>query len=163
VRRAFPNVYLDTHLMIAQPQRYAEAFVVAGASNLTFHVETVQDPAETARQIARLGCHVGITLNPATPVETIYPALDHINVVLVMSVVPGFSGQQFMPEVLDKCRVIKPRLQADQRLEIDGGIKPENIAQARAAGVDWFVAASAVFGAKDRARAIADLRRNLAT
>jgi len=158
VRKA-TDAYLDAHLMITEPLRYAPAIVKAGANNVTFHVEVVDDPAATAREIRKLGCHVGITLNPATLVESIYPALEAVDMVLVMSVVPGFSGQSFMPEVLPKCEAVKKRLAPHQRLEIDGGIGPDTIRQARDAGVDWFVAASAVFGASDRAAAIAALRR----
>ena len=155
-------LYLDAHLMIAEPLRYAPAMVKAGAQNLTFHVETVDDPAHAAREIRKLGCHVGVTLNPATPVERIFPALDFVDVVLVMSVVPGFSGQKFMPEVLPKCIEVKKRLRPDQRLEIDGGVNADTIRPARDAGVDWFVVASAIFDQPDRAAAIAGLRASLA-
>jgi ribulose-phosphate 3-epimerase len=153
--------YLDAHLMIADPLRYAPAMVAAGAQNITFHVEAVEDAAETARQIRKLGCHVGITLNPATPIESVYPALDEASVVLVMSVVPGFSGQAFMSEVLPKCQAVRKRLRPDQRLEIDGGISPDTIHRARDAGVDWFVVASAIFDAPDRGAAIRALRSKL--
>jgi ribulose-phosphate 3-epimerase len=153
--------YFDAHLMITDPLRYAPAMVQAGANNVTFHVEQVTDPAAAAREIRKLGCHVGITLNPATDAAAIVPALDHVDVVLVMSVVPGFSGQNFMPEVLRKCEGIKKRLRPNQRLEIDGGIKAGNIRQARDAGVDWFVVASAIFDHRDRAAAIAELRQQL--
>ena len=129
------------------------------AQNITFQVETVEDPAKAAQEIRKLGCTVGITLNPATPVERIFPALDHVNLVLIMSVVPGFSGQKFMPQVLPKCETIKKRLRPSQRLEIDGGINADTIRQARDAGVDWFVVASAIFDQPDRAAAIAALRR----
>ena len=159
--RAATAAYLDAHLMITDPLRYAPAMVKAGANNVTFHVEQVADPAAAAKEIRKLGCHVGITLNPATGVESIFPALDHVDVVLVMSVVPGFSGQTFMPEVLAKCEVVKKRLRADQRMEIDGGMKVETIRQARDAGVDWFVVASAIFDQPDRAAAIAELRERL--
>ena len=153
--------YFDAHLMISDPLRYAPAFVKAGANNVTFHVEVVTDPAAAAKEIKKLGCHVGITLNPATDAEAIYPALDHVDVVLVMSVVPGFSGQKFMPEVLPKCETIKKRLRANQRLEIDGGVKVDTIRSARDAGVDWFVVASAIFDQTNRAAAIAELRERL--
>ncbi len=159
--RPVTKAYFDAHLMISEPLRYAPAMVKAGANNLTFHVETVDDPAATAREIKKLGCHVGITLNPATPVERLWPALDEVNMVLVMSVVPGFSGQKFMPEVLEKVRQIKRRLRPDQRIEIDGGIKLETITEAREAGVDWFVVASAIFDEKDRAGAIRGLKEKL--
>ena len=104
------EAYLDAHLMISEPVRYATPIVKAGAQSITFHVEAVVDPVATAKQLREIGCHVGITLRPATPVETILPALDLVDVVLVMSVVPGFSGQKFMPEVLPKAREVKKRL-----------------------------------------------------
>jgi ribulose-phosphate 3-epimerase len=160
--RSMTDAFLDVHLMISEPVRYAPAFLKAGADGLTFHVEVVADAAGTARELRRLGCkHVGITLNPATAVEKIYPALGDVDHVLVMSVVPGFSGQAFMPEVLAKARALRPRLRAQQRLEIDGGINHETIGAARAAGVDWFVVASALFDHKDRREAIAELRAGL--
>jgi ribulose-phosphate 3-epimerase len=161
--RPIIDAYFDAHLMISEPLRYAPALVKAGANNITFHVEAVDDPVATAREIRKLGCHVGITLRPATPVETILPALDDVDVVLIMSVVPGFSGQKFMPEVLPKAREVKKRLRANQRLEIDGGIHAGTIEQAREAGVDWFVVASAIFDHSDRAAAIAELRERLKT
>jgi ribulose-phosphate 3-epimerase len=159
-RRA-TRAYLDAHLMISEPLRYAPAMVKAGAQNVTFHVEAVSDPAAAAREIRKLGCNVGITLNPATPVERLWPAIDLVDVVLVMSVVPGFSGQKFMPEVLPKVRAVKKRLRPDQRLEIDGGINPDTIRLAAVAGADWFVVASAIFGRPDRAAAIRELRAAL--
>jgi len=160
VRKA-TRAYLDAHLMIAEPLRYAPAMVKAGAQNVTFHVEAVSDPAAAAREIRKLGCNVGITLNPATPVERLWPAIDLVDVVLVMSVVPGFSGQKFMPEVLPKVRAVKKRLRADQRVEIDGGINPDTIGLAAEAGADWFVVASAIFDRPDRAAAIRELRAAL--
>lgn len=160
--RRVTRAFLDVHLMISEPERYAPEFLKAGADALTFHVEVAPDPARTARQIRQMGCkHVGITLNPATAVEKILPALDDVDHVLVMSVVPGFSGQKFMPEVLTKVQTLKKRLRGNQRLEIDGGIHAETIRQARDAGVDWFVVASAIFDEKDRAAAIAELRTRL--
>jgi ribulose-phosphate 3-epimerase len=153
--------YLDCHLMISEPLRYAPALIKAGANGITFHVEAVTDPVATARELKKLGAHVGITLRPATPVEAILPALDEVDMVLIMSVVPGFSGQKFMPEVLSKAGAVKNRLRGNQRLEIDGGIKPQNIRQAADAGIDWFVVASAIFDQPDRAAAIAKLRWHL--
>jgi ribulose-phosphate 3-epimerase len=159
--RKTTTCYLDAHLMISEPVRYAPAMVKAGANGITFHVEAVSDPIQTAKEIRKLGCHVGITLNPATPVETIWQALDYVDMVLIMSVVPGFSGQKFMAEVLPKARAVKKRLRSDQRMEIDGGIRPENIRQAADAGVDWFVVASAIFDQPNRPQAIAQLRSHL--
>jgi len=160
--RRSTTAFLDVHLMISEPERYAADFVKAGADAMTFHIEVAPDPAATARRIRLAGCkHVGITLNPATAVETIFPALESVDHVLVMSVVPGFSGQKFMPEVLPKALAVKKRLRKDQRLEIDGGIHAETIRQARDVGVDWFVVASGIFDQKDRAAAIAELRQRL--
>lgn len=159
--RSVTPCYLDCHLMISDPLKYAPPLIKAGADSVTFHVEAVNDPAATARELKKLGCHVGITLRPATPVESIYPALELVDLVLIMSVVPGFSGQAFMPQVLPKAVEVKKRLRADQRLEIDGGINPHTIGQAADAGVDWFVVASAIFDEPDRAAAIGALRGRL--
>jgi ribulose-phosphate 3-epimerase len=160
--RRSTKAFLDIHLMISEPVRYAPAFLKAGADAITFHVEEVNDPAVVAKQFRQLGCkHVGITLNPATPVEKLWPAIEFVDHVLIMSVVPGFSGQEFMPEVLPKAEAVKKRLTNQQRLEIDGGINEHTIASAKNSGVDWFVVATAIFGEKDRARAIAMLRQNL--
>jgi ribulose-phosphate 3-epimerase len=160
-RRA-TTAFLDAHLMISEPVRYTPAFVKAGVDGITFHVEVVDDVVRTAREIRSLGCkRVGVTLNPATAVESVYPALDHVDHVLVMSVVPGFSGQKFMPDVLSKCEAIKKRLRPTQRLEIDGGINADTIRPARDAGVDWFVVASAIFDQPDRVAAIRGLRDRL--
>jgi ribulose-phosphate 3-epimerase len=159
--RPTTKAYFDAHLMISEPLRYAPAIVKAGANNVTFQVETVSNPAGTAKEIRKLGCHVGIVLNPATPVETIWPAIELVDLVLVMSVVPGFGGQSFMPEVLPKCEAVKKRLRADQRLEIDGGIHDGTIAAARSAGVDWFVVGSAIFEQEDRAETIHKLKSQI--
>ena len=160
--RKVTHAFFDVHVMISDPVGHAPAMVKAGAQNITFQVETVADPVLAAREIKKLGCSVGITLNPATPVEKILPALDFVNVVLIMSVVPGFGGQKFMPEVLPKCEVVKKRLRPDQRLEIDGGIHAQTIVQARDAGVDWFVVGSGIFDQPDRRAAINELRAKIA-
>ena len=126
--RPVTTAFFDAHLMITEPLRYAPAMVKAGAQNLTFHVEAVDDPAAAAREIRKLGLPVGITLNPATPVESIFPALDHVDLVLVMSVVPGLRRA----EVHARGAAQGPRGRRrgcgpDQRLEIDGGIHAETI------------------------------------
>ena len=162
--RRHTKTFLDVHLMIAEPVRYAPAFLKAGADALTYHVEVVENVAATARELRKLGVkHLGVTLNPATPVERVFPALEEVDHVLIMSVVPGFSGQQFMPEVLPKAEAVKKRLRDTQRLEIDGGVNPETIRQAKDAGVDWYVVASAIFDQPDRAGAIRTLRERLGT
>ena len=159
--RPITKAYFDAHLMISEPVRYAPALVKAGANSLTFQVEAVEDPLATAREIRKLGCRVGVTLNPATPLEQILPALDEVDLVLVMSVVPGFSGQKFMPEVLPKAEALRKRLRADQRLEMDGGLHDQTIRHARDAGVEWFVVASGIFAQRDRRAAIAALRERI--
>jgi ribulose-phosphate 3-epimerase len=160
--RRSTRAFLDIHLMISEPVRYAPEFLKAGADALTFHVEEVSDPGAVATQLRQLGCkHVGVTLNPATPVEKLFPAIEYVDHVLIMSVVPGFSGQKFMPGVLPKAEAVKKRLSSAQRMEIDGGINEHTIASARNAGVDWFVVASAIFDQPDRAAAIAHLRSKL--
>ena len=160
--RPVTAAFFDTHLMITDPLRYAPAMVKAGAQNLTFHVEVTDDPAKTAREIRKLGCHVGITLNPDTPAEKLWPAIELVDVVLVMSVFPGFGGQKFMPEVLPKAREIKKRLGKHQRLEMDGGLHAQTIRAAADAGVDWFVVGSGIFDSPNRAAAIAELRALIA-
>jgi ribulose-phosphate 3-epimerase len=159
--RRSTDAYLDAHLMVTDPVKYAAPIVKAGAHGITFHVEVVENPAFVAKAIRQYGCHVGVTLDPETPVERIWPALEDVDLVLVMSVKPGFSGQKFKPEVLSKCEAIKKRLRPEQRLQIDGGINAESIGSARSAGVDWFVVASAIFDKPDRKAAIAELRSKL--
>ena len=162
VRRACPLSFLDVHLMVEDPLKYARAFIDAGADHLTFHVEAVA-PAQiepTARQIHELGASVGLALNPPTPADRVLPFLDYFDLILVMSVNPGYSGQAFIHEVLEKTRLISEELTPNQRLEMDGGLKPENVDQALDAGCDVVVAASAVFGLPPdrRAEAVRQLR-----
>jgi ribulose-phosphate 3-epimerase len=164
LRPHLPDVFFDVHLMIDEPVRYAPDFANAGANNITFHIEAPEvrsDPAAAARAIRAHGTGVGVTLKPGTPIEAIYPVLDEVDLVLIMSVEPGFGGQKFMPDMLEKVRAIKPRLKAHQRLEIDGGINTDTIAAARAAGVEWFVVGSALFDAKDRPATVAEMLRKL--
>lgn len=147
--RRVTDLPLDVHLMIEHPERLLEAFARAGASILTVHVETCPDLPATLERIHALGCQAGITLNPATPVESILPFLPLADLVLVMSVHPGYSGQAFMPDMLEKVSVLRARLDgigSSAWLEIDGGISVETLPRARAAGADAFVAGSAIFG-----------------
>lgn len=160
--RRVTDCYLDAHLMIREPEKYAPKLVEAGADGVSFHIELVGDAGRTAKSLyeacAATGAKVGVALNPATPAEAVFPLLDHVNLVLVMSVVPGFSGQDFMDEVLPKAEAIRKRLRPDQRMEMDGGIDASAARRCREAGCDWFVAASAIFDAPDRAAAIAAIR-----
>ncbi len=167
LRNHFPEAFLDCHLMVERPQDYAEAFAKAGANSFTFHVEVCDtcrgaaglDGFKLIEKIRALGMHPGIVINPPTAVETLSPYLPLVDMVLVMSVNPGFGGQSFIPETMAKARAIKAQLRPDQRLEVDGGISPATFGLAAAAGIDVMVAGSAVFGAKDRGAAISALRQ----
>ena len=142
------NLPLDVHLMIEEPERYLENFADAGASTITVHIETCPDMDKTQKMIRDLGCKAGITLNPGTKAETIEPYLKNVDLVLVMSVNPGFSGQSFMPEVLPKIRQLRQMLDAinpEVPIEVDGGINPDTIRQTFDHGARVFVAASAIF------------------
>jgi ribulose-phosphate 3-epimerase len=158
VRRACPDAFLDVHLMVENPGAFLEPFRAAGADHCTVHIEVAPDPRPLADRCRALGMTAGLALNPATSVERLLPFAEAFDLLLVMSVVPGFSGQSFKGEVLEKCRTLRPLLRADQRLEIDGGVSRATAGLCRAAGCDVLVAASAIFGADDYAAAIAGLR-----
>jgi ribulose-phosphate 3-epimerase len=162
LRREFPSTTLDVHLMVTNPELFVEPFAKAGASNLTFHVETHRGDVarELAARVRALGCSVGLSINPPTPIDQILPLVSDFDMILVMSVNPGFSGQKFISDVLAKTRAIKADLRPGQRLEMDGGIDPTNVAQVRQAGCDVIVAASAIFGqpAAERGAIIRTLR-----
>ena len=149
VRRACPETFLDVHLMVTDPLAFLDPFAKAGADHLTFHVEAVEDPAAAISRIASAGLSTGLALNPDTPVERVLPWIAEVDLVLVMSIHPGFSGQAFMPEVLEKMAEIAPRLRPEQRLEVDGGVNPTTAAACREAGVDVLVSASSIFGSDD--------------
>ena len=155
---ALPTTYLDVHLMVESPINFIDGFASAGANLLTGHIESNDDPIEMARAIHDAGMDAGLAINPPTDVETILPYIDEFDLILVMSVNPGFSGQAFIPEVLEKVKMISPRLRNDQRMQMDGGIAPATGIAARDAGCDVLVAASAIFGTDDYEAAIAELR-----
>ena len=140
---------LDIHLMIQQPERYLEAFAKAGANHLTVHVETCPHLADTLKQIKSLGCVAGVTLNPSTPVSAIDDSVLHLaDLVLVLSVNPGFSGQVFMPETVSKVAQMRKRLDeihSSAYLEVDGGISVETLPLMKEAGANVFVSATAIF------------------
>lgn len=139
---------LDVHLMIEKPERYIEAFAKAGASGLTVHVETCPDMHNTLKQIKSAGCWAGVVLNPATPVSKIEPYLAEADLILVMSVNPGYSGQKFMPETIDKVAQIRKGLDSigsSAWLEVDGGIDVNTLPKMKKAGATAFVAATAIF------------------
>lgn len=146
--RKATNLPLDVHLMIEKPERYIEAFAKAGASGLTVHVEACPDMLNTLKQIKSAGCWAGIVLNPPTPVSAIEPYLAEADLVLVMSVNPGYSGQKFMPETIDKVAQVRKGLDAigsSAWLEVDGGIDVNTLPRMKEAGATAFVAATAIF------------------
>jgi ribulose-phosphate 3-epimerase len=161
LRQHFPEVFLDVHLMVERPEMFIEPFAKAGASLCSFHAELCKphkpdglDAAELIRRIRGLGMSAGMVVNPPTAAEALEPWLDQIDLALVMSVHPGYSGQTFMPEALPKLRWLAQRVGPGTRLEVDGGVKPENVDQIVQAGADVLVTASALFGAQDRSAVI---------
>lgn len=150
--RKVTNLPLDVHLMIEKPERYLDKFAAAGANNLTVHIETCPDMETTLEQIHNLGCTAGITLKPATPAEQIQPFLKEVDLVLVMTVNPGFSGQSFMPEILPKIGEIRKMLDMvnpSVQIEVDGGISTKTITSVYDMGARIFVAGSSVFDHED--------------
>ena len=158
LREIMPDVYLDVHLMVNSPMMYIDSFASAGANLLTGHIEANDDPIELVEAIHDAGMDAGIAINPPTEVENILPFIEAFDLILVMSVNPGFSGQAFMPEVLQKVETIHQRLRPDQRLQMDGGVGLATCNACRDAGCDVLVAASAIFGTSDYETAIAGLR-----
>jgi len=160
--RSVTSLELDVHLMIQEPDRYLEAFAQAGANWLTVHVETCPHLNRTINRIRELGARPGVSLNPATPPESLAYCIADVDMILVMSVNPGFGGQHFIHSSLQKIRKIKEMAQANHcnvLIEVDGGINEETIAQVAAAGADIFVAGSAVFGKGDYTARIEGLKR----
>ena len=159
------DIPVDCHLMIDDPDRWAISYAEAGAHNVTIHVEAAADPVKIAKDLRAAGAKAGLSVKPKTPLEPYLDLLAYYDTLLVMSVEPGFGGQEFIPEVLDKVRTAR-RLVDEGRLrvlvEIDGGINEDTIEQAAEAGVDCFVAGSAVYGSSDPAKMVAVLRAQAA-
>ena len=154
--------FLDVHLMISQPEKYIDAFAKAGADLLNLHVEAEGDMAAMLKHIRELGCKSALTIKPNTPAEAVFPYLSLCDMVLVMSVEPGFGGQKFMPSALPKLQALKTEIQRQGLtvlLEIDGGINLENASDAVSAGADVLVAGSAVFGAQDVEATVATFKK----
>jgi ribulose-phosphate 3-epimerase len=152
---------IDAHLMIVEPGRYAEQFVKAGAQMVSIHIEADPHAHRTLSAIRTAGAQAGIAVNPATPLSALEEALKFADYVLLMSVNPGFGGQQFIPESLDKVRRLRKMIDErglKARIEIDGGIDAENIAEVASAGAEIIVSGSAIFGAPDPAVALRELR-----
>jgi len=159
VRKATAKV-LDAHLMIVEPERYVKRFVEAGADYVTFHHEACANPRATIAEIKAAGAKAGVSIKPATPAEAIFDYLAELDMVLVMSVEPGFGGQSFMPNSLDKVRALRKEI--DEKgynclIEIDGGISAKNAKEVFDAGVDVIVAGSSVFDAENQEQAILNI------
>ncbi len=156
---------IDVHLMVKPVDRIVPDFASAGANLITFHPEASEHVDRTLALIKEHGCRAGLVFNPATPLGYLDYTLDKVDMVLLMSVNPGFGGQQFIPSVLPKIAEVRRRIDASGRdiwLEVDGGVKTENIAEIAAAGADTFVAGSAIFGSKDYAATIRAMREQVA-
>ena len=159
------SVPIDVHLMVKPVDRIIPDFAKAGANIISFHPEASEHVHRTLGLIRDQGCKAGLVFNPATPLGHLDHVLDLVDLVLIMSVNPGFGGQSFIPSALAKVAEVRRRIDASGRdiwLEVDGGVKAENIAQVARAGADTFVAGSAIFGAKDRAEAVRRMRAELA-
>ena len=160
VRRC-TSLPLDVHLMVVQPEKYFDDFVRAGASGLTVHAEVAPHLHRQLTRIRELGCRAGVALNPATPLDAVSEVIPEIDLLLIMTVNPGFGGQEFIPYSVDKIRRARLMLDeagSDAALEVDGGISRETITEVWSAGADTFVAGNAVFSARDPKAEIAALR-----
>lgn len=155
------DIFFDVHLMIDRPERYVERFVEAGADLVTFHYEASDNPEKTLELIRSLGKKAGISVKPNTPVDVVYPMLDKCDLVLIMTVEPGYGGQSFMPEMLDKIRALRAEIEyrgLEVDIQVDGGINAETGRLVREAGANNLVAGSYVFKEKDRRTVIGSLR-----
>jgi ribulose-phosphate 3-epimerase len=157
--RKVSELAFDAHLMISEPEKYAEPFIEAGADHITFHIEAAGDPPALIDKLHKLGSSAGICLNPETPVEAIAEVAPLCDMVLVMTVHPGFGGQEFMPEAAKKIARIREIVGPDIRIEVDGGIDPQTTPIVVSYGADTLVAGNAIFAKSDRIAAIEAIRR----
>jgi ribulose-phosphate 3-epimerase len=159
--RKVSNIVFDVHLMIAAPERYVERFAEAGADIITFHYEAASDSAALLQRIRSLGKKAAISVKPATPIDVVYPLLPLCDMVLVMTVEPGYGGQALIPECLDKVKALRAEIERQGLsvdIQVDGGINEKNAGAAIAAGANVLVAGSAVFRAEDKSAAIRALK-----
>ena len=162
--RPYCKVPIDVHLMVKPVDRIVPDFAKAGAGIISFHPEASEHVDRTLQLIRDSGCKAGLVFNPATPLAWLDHVVDKVDLVLIMSVNPGFGGQAFIPQALEKIRAVRRRIDASGRdiwLEVDGGVKVENIAEIAAAGADTFVAGSAIFSTKDYAATVGAMRKKL--
>lgn len=163
LHKALPDVFFDVHFMVDHPAMFVEQFAAAGAGLITFHYEACDFPMALIDKIHALGCKVGICIKPGTPAEAVFPFIKKVDLVLVMSVEPGFGGQRFMPAALDKIRAIRAECILQERdllIEVDGGVNAETGRDCVKAGANVLVAGSAVFGAPNIRKAVADLMKS---
>nr|WP_274600278.1 ribulose-phosphate 3-epimerase [Persephonella atlantica] len=163
--RPITELPFDAHLMIVEPEKYVEDFIKAGVNMISFHMDATIHSHRLVEKIKNLGAKAGVVLNPATPVNTLEEIIHYIDYVLIMSVNPGFGGQKFIPQTLQKVKKLKILMEETGRtdilIEIDGGIKEENIREVSAAGVNIFVAGSSVFKAENPAEAVKKLKEKV--
>ena len=158
------KIPIDVHLMVSPVDSLIKSFAKAGAANILFHADATEDVQSSIDLVKSFGCKVGLVLNPDVPFESIKEYLESIDIVLVMSVFPGFAGQKFIPDVLPKVTEIKDYIHANRlniTIEIDGGVGLDNIAEIARAGVDSFVAGSAIFGADNYRHTISEMRKKI--
>jgi ribulose-phosphate 3-epimerase len=163
--RPLTKAFIDVHLMVKPVDRIVPDFATAGANNISFHPEASEHIDRTIGLIKESGCTAGLVFNPGTPLDYLDHVLDKLDLILIMSVNPGFGGQKFIPEALRKLAAVRRLIDEsgrDIRLEVDGGVKVDNIAEIAAAGADTFVAGSAIFGARDYPEVVGAMRRELA-
>jgi ribulose-phosphate 3-epimerase len=156
--RKVSDLVFDAHLMISEPAKYLEPFTEAGADHITFHIEVADDPLKLIDKLHDLDCSAGICLNPETPVEAIAAVAPHCDMVLVMTVHPGFGGQEFMPDAAEKVARVREIVGPEIRIEVDGGIDPKTTPIVVSYGADTLVAGNAIFGKNDRIDAINAIR-----
>ena len=156
--RKYSNLVFDAHLMISEPARYAQAFVEAGANHITFHIEVAENAEDLIDKLHALGATAGICLNPETPVEAIEKVAPLCDMVLVMTVRPGFGGQKFMPEAAQKVVKVREIVGPDIRIEVDGGIDPDTTPTVVSYGADTLVVGNAIFSKPDRVAAVNAIR-----
>ncbi len=152
--------FLDVHIMVTEPEKWIPPFAEAGADSITFHVEAARDMPTLAEKMRRMDLGVGVSLRPATPVESLRDCVELVDIVLVMTVEPGYGGQEFIENSPERISAIRDMLRDDQRLEVDGGINPQTARLCAEHGADVFVAGNAIFGADDVAEAFEQLNRS---
>jgi ribulose-phosphate 3-epimerase len=162
--RKTTSLFLDVHLMIDEPQKYADAFILAGADSLTFHIEACFNPDELIRQIKKQDKKIGISVRPKTPISVVLPYVQDLDLVLVMTVEPGFGGQKFMPEMMEKVKTLKEYIKKNNlscSIEVDGGINAETAPVTVQNGANVLVAGNSIFAEKDRQAAMDKIKLSI--